>query len=102
MKKSILLLSTLIALFVTSCSQSKQFDSCSDMQSDLRDKNYSDLEKEFGEPIKKDYYAGGDSWNVIWSGVGVKGKDVELQFDNITYSWGSNAPFKVKGTVDCN
>ena len=101
MTKQLIILFTTISFIATACTQSKQFDSCSEMYNDLKHKNFSDLEKVYGEPIKKDLFSAGNTWNVKWKGVGVNGNDVELQFENTISSWGSEYPSTFKATVEC-
>lgn len=98
-KLSTLLTLSTLAVLLFSCSQKKQFDSCDDMASDLKGKYYDDLVKKWGEPIKKDEY--NMQYDVIWSGVGVNGKDVEIVFD-LDYVGTEPYPSKYKGTLNCN
>jgi hypothetical protein len=71
-KNKTVFLSTL-ALILASSSQTKQFDSYSEVTSDLKISNYSDLEKEFGAPAN--IKLSGLEYCVTWNGVGVNGRD---------------------------
>jgi hypothetical protein len=99
MKKITYLFTLSLSLMLISCSQSKQFDSCSSMASNLQNKHYSDLVKDWGEPISKEDF--NTQWDVVWEGVGVNGKNVKIKFDSI--SIGTDvSPDTFIGIVDCN
>lgn len=100
MKISLLIISA-IGLFIISCGQAKQFDSCTDMASDLKYKDFNDLSEVYGQPTKEEQSPDGLEYTVIWKGVGVGGDDVEILFESGstgTYIY----PSTFKGIYNCN
>jgi len=89
-----------LGLLITSCGIPKQYSSCNDIPNSLNGTFYDELVKQWGQPVKEEER--GQDWFVIWSGVGINGKDKELMFttttncDNCT----TEVPFKFEG-VEC-
>lgn len=98
-----------IAFTIFSCSnwESKQFNSCEEINDAFKNVNYDDIVKKFGEPKKTfEHWNGygcdgeGLAFEAMWTGVGVNGSDSRIFFKAYELSPG-NLSAAYCCTVEC-